>query len=515
MPPIEYTSFADSRASGILAHITSLPSAYGIGDIGPDAHAFVDYLVSCGQTYWQILPTGPTSRIFDSSPYMSTSAFAGSPLLISPDLLYKEGLIELSELQSKETFSPYLVEFAKVSEFKLKLLKHAFLKNSKIRKSSQFQGFCGTTHWLEDYALFMTFKHLFQGKAWFQWPESISGRDEQVLKKARTDHYELFNYFRFEQFLFHTQWATLKAYASERNIYFIGDIPIYIGLDSADVWTNQELFELDSKTHKPKRVSGVPPDYFSATGQRWGNPLYRWNVSNKTIRDNLVSWWVDRFRAVFTLVDVARIDHFRGFDSYWAIPEEEETAVNGQWVKGPGKTFFRKVIKELGSLNIIAEDLGVITPEVIKLRESLGFPGMKVLQFAFDNNPDNPFLPYNYHDNFCVVYTGTHDNDTTVGWFLSSELSEEQRKTIKSFANQDLNDSSEIHKDLIYLALSSTASLAIFPLQDLLGFGSDCRMNTPGVPTGNWRWRCAPEFLTAENADWLKATTIRFGRFRQ
>ena len=514
MPEIQTTDshLKTSRSSGILAHITSLPSPYGIGDIGPEAYSFVDYLVSCGQKYWQILPTGPTSQIFDSSPYMSSSAFAGSPLLISPDLLVRDGLADFSRFQPNDAFSPYLVEFGKVSKFKLKLLKRTFQKNSEILKSRYFHEFLKNNVWLEDYALFMSFKNIFQGKAWFQWPEPIAAREAAALQKARRDHQELFDYFCFEQFLFHSQWSKLKAYASEKSIKLIGDIPIYIGLDSSDVWSNQELFEIDAETHRPLRVSGVPPDYFSKTGQRWGNPLYRWNSRDKIIRDKLISWWTERFKSVFSLVDVARIDHFRGFASYWAIPEKEETAINGSWVKGPGKSFFKKIMGELGNLNIIAEDLGEITPDVIALRQSLGFPGMKVLQFAFDQNPDNPFLPYNYHDKFCVVYTGTHDNDTTVGWYLSSHLNDEQRRQIKKFVNRDIHDHSDIHRDFIYLALSSTANLAILPLQDLLGFGSDCRMNIPGVPTGNWRWRCAPEFLTKEISEWLRTITTRFGR---
>ena len=512
MPVTKTTHFKNTRASGILVHISSLPSPYGIGDIGPDAYSFVDYLDSCDQKYWQILPTGPTSRIFDSSPYMSSSAFAGSPLFISPDLLFSDSLIDRSYLQAGENFSPYLVEYSKVSRFKLKLLRKAFQQNHRLRKSTPFRQFCSDCHWLEDYALFMSFKNIFQGKAWFQWPDPVAARDRKVLKKAREDHHDLFEYYCFEQYLFHSQWARLKSYASKRNISLIGDIPIYIGLDSSDVWTNQELFEIDAETHRPLRVSGVPPDYFSKTGQRWGNPLYRWNSKDPRIRDKLVDWWIKRFKAVFSLVDVTRIDHFRGFESYWAIPEKEETAVNGSWVKGPGKDFFEKIIAELGHLNIIAEDLGVITPEVTELRQSLEFPGMKVLQFAFDQNPGNPFLPYNYYDRSCVVYTGTHDNDTTVGWYLSAQLSDEQRREIKKFVNREIDDKSDIHRDFIYLALSSTADLAIFPLQDLLGFGSDCRMNIPGIPTGNWRWRCAPEFLTGENAHWLKAITARFGR---
>ena len=304
----------------------------------------------------------------------------------------------------------------------------------------------------------------------------------------------------------------LRDYAGARHISLIGDIPIYIGLDSADVWANQEIFELDRRTLHPRRVSGVPPDYFSDTGQRWGNPLYRWHSHDPGTREKLLDWWSERLRSIFELVDVARIDHFRGFESYWAIPASEETAVKGKWVKGPGISFFKKVQERLGPLKIIAEDLGDITQEVVMLRDKLNFPGMKILQFAFDANPDNPFLPYNFKSANCVVYTGTHDNDTTTGWFLSDRLDDEQRRFIKRFANRDLLDASSIHRDFIYLALSSSAALAIIPLQDLLGFGSDCRMNVPGEAEGNWKWRCAPEFLTDDLADWLKIAATRFGR---
>ena len=501
----------EKRGSGILAHITSLPSPYGIGDIGTSAISFLDFLEKSAQKFWQILPTGPTSRIFDSSPYMSTSAFAGSPLLISPDLLFEMGLISRSDLIPDQEFSPYLTQYGKVSKYKLKLLESAFVSHL-ASPVDNFESFCTSTCWLEDYALFMTCKNLYDGKAWFQWSSDIAHRNQSTLLSLKEKHNDIFSYYLFEQFIFHTQWQTLKKHASEKKISIIGDIPIYIGLDSSDVWSHQEIFEIDAKTLKPKHVSGVPPDYFSKTGQRWGNPIYRWNSKDIEIEKKLFSWWKERFKATFNLVDVARIDHFRGFESYWTVPEEEETAVKGSWSKGPGITFFERITQELGPLNIIAEDLGEITTEVIALRDALNFPGMKVLQFAFDGNPDNTFLPYNFETPFCVVYTGTHDNDTTLGWYFSEQLDDAKRNQIKQFSNKNIHDETGIHKDFIYLALSSIANLAIFPLQDLLGFGNDCRMNTPGVPTGNWRWRCAPEFLTDESASWLKEITKRFGR---
>ena len=504
----------DNRASGILAHITSLPSPYGIGDIGPASVIFMDYLADCAQKFWQILPIGPTSLIFDSSPYMSTSAFAGSPLLISPELLFEKRLISKSILQAGRGFSPYKVNFEAVTNYKLDLLKRAFntFTSFNASKDAHYQTFIEDSEWLEDYVLFMALKDAHGSKAWFDWPRELATRKKNHLDKARKKFEKEVEYYRFEQFIFHSQWSEFKRQANERGIKILGDIPIYIGLDSADVWSHQNLFELNPASLQPRRVSGVPPDYFSKTGQRWGNPLYRWGSRDNDIRDGLLAWWIKRFKTFFHLFDAARIDHFRGFESYWAIPEHEETAVNGTWLKGPGASFFKKIQAELGDLNIIAEDLGEITPAVIKLRDTLNFPGMKVLHFAFDGNPDNAFLPYNFTSSNCVVYTGTHDNDTTVGWYLSRNLDERIRKTVKKFANRKLNDESGINEDLIYLAHSSSANLSILPLQDLLGFGSDCRMNTPGVPTGNWQWRCAPQFLSAERAEWLKEMTLRFGR---
>ena len=499
------------RASGILAHITSLPSPYGIGDIGPSSWSFLNFLAESGQKYWQILPTGPTSLIFDSSPYMSSSAFAGSSLLISPQLLAESRLLESSELPPAAPFSPYLADFPAVAAYKQKILKRAFTRFPKAPRID-YRLFCEQTGWLDDYALFMTLKSVNDQKPWYQWPRELAAHSPQALEKIRSTYEQQYKYYLFEQFVFYSQWEKLKQYAAYQGIRIIGDIPIYLGLDSADVWSQQELFELDPKTLEPLRVSGVPPDYFSKTGQRWGNPLYLWNSDDAAVQERLLDWWCERFKAVFTLVDVARIDHFRGFESYWAIPASEKTAVKGIWLKGPGASFFEKIHTRLGQLDIIAEDLGEITEEVVKLREATGYPGMKVLQFAFDGTPDNPFLPHNFSTPNCIAYTGTHDNDTTLGWFLSAALDDQARKNIKKIANRNLHDDSPVQEDLIYLALSSTARLTIFPLQDVLGFGGDCRMNTPGVPNGNWKWRCAPEFLSQERAGWLKEATHRFNR---
>lgn len=500
------------RSSGVLAHFTSIPSPFGIGDIGHSSRKFLSFLEQSNQTYWQFLPTGPTNSVFGHSPYMSSSAFAGSPLLICPESLKEMGLAEQSELADIEPFPPYRVDFDRVIRFKTKLLQNAYRRFDK--QDERYQQFISSTGWLKDYALFMSLKEVFKQKPWFAWPELLKNRDETALEDFKQNNKDAVGYFCFEQFLFATQWKQLRTTANQKGIKLFGDIPIYVGLDSADVWANQDIFTLDKKSGRPTHVAGVPPDYFSETGQRWGTPLYRWQTTEKNVRKQLLSWWTSRFKAMFTLVDTARIDHFRGFESYWAIPEEEETAVNGKWLKGPGKPFFEAVFKKLGKLEIVAEDLGIITEEVNKLKDSLNFPGMKVLQFAFDNNPANTFLPHNFTGTNSVIYTGTHDNDTTLGWFLSEQVTEHDRIFIKRYVNGSLNDLKPIHRDLIHLAFSSISALAIIPLQDLLGFGSDCRMNVPGTAEGNWQWRCTDEFLTADIAAWTNETTEMFGRGR-
>ncbi len=503
-----------TRSSGILAHITSLPSPFGIGDIGHSSYAFIDFLVACGQSYWQFLPTGPTKSHFDHSPYMSTSAFAGNPLLISPDLLFQKNLISRDDLQSRPDFSQYITNFAEVSKYKGKLLRRAFLQ-FQSKPCMEYQNFLETTPWLDDYAAFMVLKDLYHDKGWCQWSHGFATHCKDSLQSFSTKHSEAIDYYRFEQYEFFNQWKLLRQYAINQGVFLIGDLPIYVSYDSVDVWTHQTIFSLDHTTLLPTKVSGVPPDYFSSTGQRWGNPLYEWQRKNDTVKQELMDWWTARLANIFDLVDVTRIDHFRGFESFWAIPEEHETAMHGEWLKGPGIDFFKKVEERLGPLNIIAEDLGIITPEVEKLRDDLGFPGMKVLQFAFDNNSNNSFLPCNFQSPHCIVYTGTHDNDTTVGWYLSEKMNDSLRTTIKKMANRTLADHNSIHHDLMYLALSSIARLCIFPLQDVLGFGNDCKMNSPGIAKGNWRWRCAQEFLSPQVAEQLQAATSLFGRGRK
>ncbi|MCF8057062.1 MAG: 4-alpha-glucanotransferase [Desulfocapsa sp.] len=502
----------NKRASGILAHISSLPSPHGIGDIGHSAYRFIDFLANSGQTLWQFLPTGPTKPIFDNSPYMSSSAFAGSPLLISLDLLVENGLLGEQHVKTTE-FSEYHTDYKKVAFFKSNRLQLAFKQFDTT--SSSFQQFKKATHWLRDYTLFMALKEEYRQQGWFSWPEKLACRDQTAMKQKEVEHKERVEYFAFEQFVFSSQWMQLRKAAKNKDIRLIGDIPIYAGWDSVDVWANQSLFTLDKTNHAPTQVAGVPPDYFSKTGQRWGNPLYRWNTRDKQVHKQLYSWWTERFRAIFKMVDIARVDHFRGFEAYWSIPASEKTAVNGKWIKGPGKAFFNEIHKTLGPLPLIAEDLGEITPQVIALRDAFDFPGMKILQFGFDGNRDNAFLPYNFNSPNSVIYTGTHDNDTTVGWFLSDKINDRRRKEIKQFCNRKQFDGSDIHKDLIYLALSSTSRYAIFPLQDILGFGSDCKMNSPGSKEGNWTWRCASRFLSSDVSDWLYKQSELFGRCHQ
>ncbi len=503
-------TITDKRSSGILMHVSSLPGEYGIGDLGSSSRDFVDFLAAGGQSYWQVLPLGPVNQVFGNSPYMSSSAFAGNPLLISPELLLQDGCIQSSDLPPYN-FSEYVVEFDKVMAWKKKILAAAWSAFQANGTRYNLNDFIKANPWGKDYGLFMALKHKFNQQAWFQWPSELRRRDPDAIAEAEKQLQQVIRYFQFEQCLFFDQWQKLHKYARKKRVQIIGDLPIYVGLDSADVWANQDIFELDPKTGKPSNVAGVPPDYFSENGQLWGNPLYRWNTKNTEVKKQLHDWWARRLEMIFSTVDVIRIDHFRGFESYWSVPAREKTAINGKWKKGPGKKFFHEMEKRLGRLPIIAEDLGVITPAVEELRDDLGYPGMKILLFAFDGNQDNSYLPYNYTKN-CVVYTGTHDNDTAVGWFLSPEVSPDAKHQAKRYANCEDNETSTFHRQMIYLAHSSTANLSILPIQDLLGFGNDCRMNTPGTPKGNWQWRCAPRFLTDELADQLKESTRIFGR---
>ncbi len=498
------------RGAGILLPIHSLPSPCGIGNIGPAALSFIDFLANAGQAYWQILPLGPTSPAFGNSPYMSCSSLAGNPLFISPELLLEQSLLKVTEITG-DGFSEYLVDYPLVTKFNEKILRLAWQRFSGRSTGSELEQFKRNAPWVHDYALFLSLKNHYQQAPWFSWPAEIRLRDNQALARAAAELEDEINYHCFVQYLFFSQWQALRRYAEDKGIRIIGDLPIYVALDSVDVWVHQEIFELEKASGRPTSVAGVPPDYFSPRGQLWGNPLYRWHARSEQVKKHLYDWWQQRFEAIFAMVDIVRIDHFRGFSSYWSVPAREKTAINGKWKKGPGISFFQEMENRLGPMAIIAEDLGTITPEVEQLRDDLGYPGMKILLFAFDGNTKNSYLPHNYTHN-CVVYTGTHDNDTAVGWYLSQTTQPEARRRAKRQANQDNDDAASFHRDMIYLAYSSVADLAVIPMQDVLGFGNDCRMNTPGTTEGNWRWRCAGRFITDELAAWLHDITTFFNR---
>ena len=498
-----------SRGSGILLHISSLPSRFGVGDLGPAARNFIDLLAASGQQYWQFLPLCPTSSGLDNSPYMGLSAFAGNPLLITPEGLAEDGLLPHDLLHDAPNFSEYLVNFDEVSPWKEELLLAAWDLFQNHPLGDEYGRFVSAEEWLDDYALFMALHEKYQGLPWYGWPSEVAGREAQALAAHREELAGRIAFHKFVQFVFFRQWERLRSYAAEKEVRLIGDLPIYVAPDSAEVWARPEFFLLDEKTLEPTHVAGVPPDYFSDTGQRWGNPLFRWE-GDRACREGLDAWWLRRFRQQFRLADIVRIDHFRGFEAYWRVPAVESDAVRGEWIKGPGLEFFRRMEKGLGRLPIIAEDLGVITPEVEELRDALGFPGMKVLQFAFDSEADNTYLPHNYRDHNCVVYTGTHDNDTAVGWYFSDRSTPAAKERLLRYARS--REGSPIHWDFIRIALASVADLAIIPLQDLLGFGSDCRMNVPGTARGNWRWRVAPRFLTPEVMTHLRNETAFYNR---
>ncbi|MBZ0291267.1 MAG: 4-alpha-glucanotransferase [Anaerolineae bacterium] len=468
------------RSSGVLLHPTSLPGRYGIGDLGEFAYRFVDWLEAAGQTVWQILPLGPTS--YGDSPYQTLSAFAGNPNLISLDKLVGAGWLTNDDLADVPAFPTDHVDYGWIIPYhdqKLQLAYQRFRDHDAPEQRAAFSNWCQQEEaWLESFALFAALKDENGGRPWVEWPAGEALRDPDALVAARTRLKQEIDEKRFRQWVFYSHWMDLKAYAAERNIRFIGDIPIFVAHDSADVWANRERFYLDEQGY-PTVVAGVPPDYFSATGQRWGNPLYRWDVMKESGYD----WWLARLSATLHTVDIVRIDHFRGFDAYWEIPAEEETAIKGTWVDGPGADFFTVIQRELGELPIIAEDLGVITETVEKLRVDFGLPGMKVLQFAW-SEPRNPFLPHNHSPN-SVVYSGTHDNNTTIGWW-NREVDDRTRGFISQYLDREVI---EANWTLIRLGMMSVAHTFVAPMQDILSLGSEARMNTPGVESGNWTWR--------------------------
>jgi 4-alpha-glucanotransferase len=501
------------RSSGILLHPTSLPGRFGIGDLGNDAYKFADFLAETGQHYWQILPLGPTG--YGNSQFSCLSIFAGNPILISLDKLVTDNLLSANDLVDVPKFPENIVDYDKVTQYKTTLYKKSydnFAQRINYANEEMYKSFVNqNSWWLEDYSLFMSLKEINGFTSWNKWEDKLKWRLPAYLDNWKNKLENSINYYKYLQFIFYKQWYDLKKYCTQMKILFIGDIPIFINLDSDAVWSNPELFSLD-KNGNPTVVAGVPPDYFSETGQLWGNPLYKWQEMKK----NHFSWWINRFKHILMLVDIVRIDHFRGFESYWEVPYTENTAINGRWVKGPGSILFETVQKSLGNLPVIAEDLGDITQDVKNLRDNLGFPGMRVLQFAFDNSVKNDHKPFNYIRN-CVVFTGTHDNNTTVGWFTDSDknntLSNEQRDMERYFVKRYLGtDGTEINWDFIRLALSSVADTAIIPLQDILGLGSESRMNIPGMDKGNWSWRFNWNQVTNTNKKRLKDMMEIYGR---
>jgi 4-alpha-glucanotransferase len=492
-----------ARRSGILLHPTSLPGRWGIGDLGPNAYAFVDVLVAAGQQLWQVMPLGPTG--YGDSPYQCFSAFAGNPLLISPDLLLRDGFLTSDQIGDLPDFPRSTVDYGWVIPWKLALLKRSFEHFEATATPEQqiaFSTFCTEqASWLADYALFAALKEAHDGASWNTWdlpirrhePEAVRFWSDRLVSSVRFQSYL--------QFLFFSQWRALRAYANHNNVQIIGDIPIFVAYDSADAWAHSDLFLFDDAGN-PTHVAGVPPDYFSATGQLWGNPLYRWDV----LAERGYRWWIERIRSNMQLFDLLRIDHFRGFEAYWEVPASETTAIKGRWVKGPDAALFEAIKAALGDLPIIAEDLGVITPQVEALRDRFNFPGMRVLQFAFGGDPDSLYLPHNYIPR-SVVYTGTHDNDTTRGWWQTAGDGE------RSFTQLYLaRDGHDISWDIMRAALASVAETAIIPLQDVLSLGSEARMNTPGQASGNWGWRVGEADITPAHIERLQLLTKLYGR---
>ncbi len=492
-----------TRVSGVLAHPTSFPGPHGIGDLGAEAYRFVDWLALASQRLWQVMPLGPTG--YGDSPYAALSAFAGNPLLISLDRLQTEGLLDDDDMAAYPTLDGWQVDYGAIIGHKAALLHRAFDRFRRGAAGSQrgdFQSFSDRERgWLDDYALFMAVKDVHEGRPWPEWPTEIRRREPEAIATWTSKLEQEIRYYKFSQFHFYRQWSDLRRYANKSGVKIVGDIPIFVAHDSADVWANQSLFRLD-ESGSPAVVAGVPPDPFAATGQLWGNPVFNWPAMAADGFD----WWVARMRALLTLVDVIRIDHFRGFAAAWVVPADDDTAAGGRWEAGPGKSFFDTLSTAVGDVEIIVEDLGVITPDVIALRKELGLPGMKVLQFAFEEDADNPYLPHNY-ERCDVVYTATHDNQTTTGWFAS--LPHETRTAVQRYIG---TDGSDIAWDLIRLALSSVADIAIISLQDIMRLGDEARMNTPGRPGGNWTWRYLPHQLHDGLAAGLGELTATYGR---
>jgi len=508
-------SAQSTRASGLLLHITSLPSRFGIGDLGPEAYRFADFMAESKQTLWQMLPLVPTG--YGYSPYAAPSTYAGNPMLISPDRLLEDGWLTTDDLGKLPTFSDDEVLFASVSAYKDQLLRAAWKRFSSQASPSEkeaFDAYCAThAGWLEDWSLFETIKQDHDEKEWVTWQPELRDREPAALIAYQADNADRIAMRKFWQYLFEQQWMDLKAYCNERGVKIFGDLPIYVAQDSADVWANRHLFTLQEDGY-PITIAGVPPDYFSETGQRWGNPLYKWD----SMRATGYAWWTSRMARILELVDLVRLDHFRGFEAYWEVPASEETAINGQWREGPGADLFEALEKNLGEVPLIAENLGVITDGVTNLMQRFGFPGMAILQFAFDSDETNEFLPHNY-DEALVAYTGTHDNDTLMGWWTNTASTQdaEQIARAKAYCAEYLGlDAGQEAEQLPWKALESlmrsVARFAVTPVQDLLGLGADARMNTPGTTNDNWKWRLAPGALDAGVGARLAKLTEETGR---
>jgi 4-alpha-glucanotransferase len=495
------------RGSGVLLHITSLPSPHGIGDLGPWAYRFVDFLEKAGQSYWQILPLNPTEQIHGNSPYSSASAFAGNILLVSPENLVESDLLCNEDLQRIPPFPQDRCDYAAAIPHKIQLLYRAYerFKTNKTERHG-YEEFCTKNkEWLEDFAFFVVIKNHLKGKAWGDWPQGLRDRNAEELARIKMTYGDAVEREKFLQYLFFKQWLALKNHCNQKGIKVIGDLPIYVNYDSVDVWTDPDIFKLDGEK-RPSFVAGVPPDYFSETGQLWGNPIYNWDVLQKTA----YNWWFRRMAQNLLLFDAVRIDHFRGFVAFWEVAAGEETAINGSWVEAPALDFFTRLLKKFSIQGFIAEDLGVITPDVKEVMAQFGFPGMRVLQFAFGEDlPTHPYLPHNFIPN-CIVYTGTHDNNTTKGWF-EKETTPEDRGRLFRYLGREVS-SEQVPKELIRLAMMAVANVAIIPMQDLLGLGEEARMNLPSTSDGNWSWRLRPEQVNPTCAEMLKELTYTYGR---
>jgi len=494
------------RGSGILMHITSLSSPYGIGDMGPGAFKFADFLAESGQTFWQVLPLSPTDPGQGNSPYSSASAFAFSPLLISPDFLLRDGFLSDDDLHPLPYGEPERVDYPAVTAYKGRLLNTAYERFRHFEDKHEFEGFrAANDHWLDNFAIFTALKERDSERVWSDWPEELRDRRPETMEAIRAELSDAVERIEFIQFLAFRQWHALKSYCNERGISIVGDIPIYVSYDGADVWSNSGIFKLDDNK-KPTHVSGVPPDYFSSTGQLWGNPVYNWEVC----RQSEFHWWRRRMGHILSLFDIVRIDHLRGLVAYWEVPAGAETAENGVWVDVPSREFFDALIREHPQFPIIAEDLGLMTPEVQAIMDHYRFPGMKVLLFAFgDDDPDQAYLPHNYPRN-SVVYTGTHDNDTARGWY-EHIASPEDRARVGRYINREVT-ADTISWELIQLAMQSIADMAIIPMQDLLGLGQEARMNLPGKKDDNWQWRIHPDQLHPELLASLGKITRTYSR---